>query len=150
MLIKDIEGLFKITDDYLVEDASYNRLLAEYYKHGSLCIGFDFDSTVHDYHQKGYTYEKMKKLLKDLKEIGCKLICWTAYKDTAYVINYLESNDIPFDGINIDGIALPWESRKPFFSALLDDRAGLLQVYKDLKELVKVVKSGTYDRYECG
>lgn len=141
---------FKITDDFLVEGSSYNRLLAEYYKHGSLCIGFDFDSTVHDFHKKGYTYDMMKELLRDLKSIGCTLICWTAYKDHAYVIKYLEENNIPFDGVNIDGIPLPYETRKPFFNAILDDRAGLIQVYKDLKELVKVVKMGSYDRLECG
>lgn len=139
-----------ILDEYLALGASYSRLLAEYYKHGSLCIGFDFDGTVHDYHGKGSTYHMVIKLLRDLKEIGCKLVCWTAYKDHAYVIKFLEDNDIPFDGVNVDGIALPWETRKPFFSALLDDRAGLIQVYNDLNDLVATVKREKYDRSECG
>jgi len=139
-----------LCDEYLAKNASYNRLLAEYYKHKSLCIGFDFDGTVHDYHAKGATYHQVIQLLRDLKEIGCKLVCWTAYKDHSYVIKFLEDNKIPFDGVNTDGISLPWESRKPFFSALLDDRAGLIQVYDELTELVRTVKLGNYDRSECG
>jgi len=141
---------FNKTDNFLIQGASYTRLLAEYYRYGSLCIGFDFDSTVYDFYKKGYTYDLMKKLLRDLKEIGCTLICWTANKDHAFVIKYLEEKNIPFDGVNIDGIPLPYETRKPFYSALLDDRAGLIQVYEDLKELVRVVKAGSYDRLECG
>lgn len=127
-------------DEFLKEGASYKRLLEEYKRHGSLCIGFDFDGTVHDYHNKGETYEMVIRLLGYLKDIGCKLICWTAYKDHAYVMDYLTKNNIPFDGINIDGIPLPWESRKPFFSALLDDRAGLAQVYAELLLLVNTIK----------
>jgi hydroxymethylpyrimidine pyrophosphatase-like HAD family hydrolase len=139
-----------VLDEYLIPGTSGNRLIAEYYKHKSLCIGFDFDGTVHDYHKKGATYHQVIKLLRDLKEIGCILICWTAYPTHDYVIKYLEENDIPFDGVNTDGIKLPWETRKPFFSALLDDRAGLIQVFNELTELVKTVKLDKYDRSECG
>lgn len=129
------------TDEYLVKYRSYNRLKEEYQKYGSLVIGFDFDSTVHDYHKKGETYDQVVKLLQDLKAINCRLICWTAYPDLNYVEEYLNKNQIPFDGINTDGIKLGWESRKPFFSALLDDRAGLSAVYTDLVKLVKYFKS---------
>lgn len=128
-------------DEYLQPHAAFDRLVAEYYKHGSLCIGFDFDGTVHDYHKMGETYNNVVELLRDLKSIGCRLVCWTAYKDSAYVMKYLEENGIPFDGVNTNGIDLPWETRKPFFSALLDDRAGLIQVYNELRSLVVNVKS---------
>lgn len=126
-------------DEYLEEGKSYTRLYNEYKKYGSLAIGYDFDSTVHDYHKVGASYEMVKQLLRDLKSIGCKTYCWTAYMDLEYVRDFLEKEDIPFDGINEGGIPLPWESRKPFFSALLDDRAGLIQVYKDLRKLVDTV-----------
>lgn len=128
-------------DEYLRINTSFQRLLSEYKKHGSLCIGFDFDGTVHDYHKKGEKYDFVIKLLRDLKEIGCTLICWTAYRDLKFVEQYLKDNNIPFDGVNIDGIKLPWESRKPFFSALLDDRAGLSQVYTELTMLVTNIKN---------
>lgn len=127
-------------DEFLVNGSSLERLIREYKKYGSLTIGFDFDGTVHDYHKTGATYEMVRQLLRDLKEINCKLVCWTAYEDLTYVDKFLKENNIPFDSINEGGIPLPWESKKPFFSALLDDRAGLLQVYTELRMLIKNVK----------
>lgn len=130
-----------INDPYLGPDASYDRLYREYKKHGSLCIGFDFDGTVHDFHKTGATYPAMLELLRELKDIGCRLVCWTAHEDLNYVIKYLHDNNIPYDGLNCDGIKLTWYSRKPFFSALLDDRAGLHQVFWELKGLVRAIKN---------
>ena len=127
-------------DEYLVPGKSIERLISEYKKYGSLTIGFDFDGTVFDYHGTGASYEQVRQLLRDLKEIGCKIICWTANNDLEFVNKFLKENNIPFDGINTDGIKLGWDSRKPFFSALLDDRAGLLQVYEELTEVVKINK----------
>ena len=129
-----------LTDEYLIDGKSLRRLLDEYKKYGSLTIGFDFDGTVYDYHQTGATYYDVIMLLRNLKEINCKLICWTAQKDLDFVESYLKDNNIPFDGINTNGIDLGWESRKPFFSALLDDRAGLVQVYYELASLVLIIK----------
>ena len=129
-----------LEDEYLHVGAAYERLYREYKKHGSLCIGFDFDGTVHDFHKKGVTYPKMIELLRDLKKLGCKLICWTAYRDHAYVIDYLLRHDIPCDGVNTNGLPLPYESRKPFFSALLDDRSGLIEMYYTLRKLVDTLE----------
>src|SRR5688572_16033221 len=128
-------------DEFLVYGANYFRLCNEYEKHGSLVIGFDFDGTVHDYHKTDARYDRVIQLLRDLKSINCKLICWTAHKNLDYVNNYLYEHKIPFDGINTEGIPLPWESKKPFFSALLDDRAGLRQVYQELTKLVQTFKN---------
>jgi hydroxymethylpyrimidine pyrophosphatase-like HAD family hydrolase len=127
-------------DEYLVLGKSGERLISEYKKYGSLTIGVDFDGTLYDYHGTGASYEQVRQLLRDLKEIGCKIICWTANNDLEFVNKFLKDNNIPFDGINTDGIKLGWDSRKPFFSALLDDRAGLLQVYEELTEVAKINK----------
>ena len=126
-------------DQYLKPGASLQRLFDDYQKYGSISVGFDFDNTVYDYHKQGHTYDMVIQLLKDLHSIGCKLICWTANDNIENVINYLESKEIPFDGINTDGIALPWKPRKAFFSALLDDRAGLIQVYNELRKFCDTV-----------
>ncbi len=127
-------------DEFLEEGKSYTRLYNEYKKHGSLVIGFDFDGTVHDYHQTGASYELVRQLLRDLKGIGCKIYCWTAYKDLDYVQQFCDDNFIPCDGVNCDGIHLGYESRKPFFSVLLDDRAGLIQTYMELRKLLSEIK----------
>jgi len=79
--------------------------------------------------------------VRDLKKIGCVIIIWTAYENLDYVNNFCVEHKIPIDGINTDAIPLSYETRKPFFSALLDDRAGLIQVYEELSLLVKNVNS---------
>ena len=130
------------TDFFLEDNKSLQRLLTEYETHGRLAIGYDFDDTVHDFHKRGSTHEKVINLLRDLKSIGCYCYCWTAHPNLTYVSDYLSGNDIPCDGINTDSyIPLGWSSRKPFYSALLDDRAGLLQVYNDLLALVNIIKA---------
>lgn len=130
-----------IKDPYLDADSAFFRLYNEYKKHGSLCIGFDFDGTVHDFHKTGATYPRMVELLRELKELNCVLICWSCFQDHEYIAKYLKDNDIPCDGINTNGINLPWQTRKPFFNALLDDRAGLKEVYWQLRSLVWAIKS---------
>jgi hypothetical protein len=126
-------------DEFLEEGKSYTRLYNEYKKFGSLSIGFDFDGTVHDYHKTGQSHEMVRQLLRDLKAIGCKNYCWTAHEDLFYVMEFCKDNKIPCDGINCNALPLPWETRKPFFSVLLDDRAGLIQTYNDLKKLVNTI-----------
>lgn len=133
-------------DEYLVPGKSGQRLIDEYIKYGSLCIGVDFDGTLYDYHGTGATYDQVIDLVRKLKSIGCKIICWTAQKDLQFVQDFLNDNDIPWDGINSNGIDLGWESRKPFFSALLDDRAGLLQVYQELSDVVSYKKYELYTK----
>jgi hypothetical protein len=131
-------------DPFLAEGASFKRLYDEFIKYGSLYIGYDFDNTVYDVHNKGNSHKKVIQLLQDLKKIGCICICWTAQNDLNLVEKYCKDNDIPLDGINCDGIDLGWSSRKPMYSALLDDRAGLRQVYNDLSVLVKLIKKELY------
>lgn len=132
-------------DEYLNASNSLTRLITEYNKYGSLTIGYDFDGTVYDYHQTGASHEQVRQLLRDLKAIGCKLICWTAQQDLEFVDTFLKENNIPCDGINTDGINIGWESRKPFFSALLDDRSGLKQVYDELSFIVRINKENKND-----
>ena len=128
-------------DRYLQPNSAYDRLLAEYKQHGGLVVGVDFDGTLHDYHKVGDSHEMVRQLVRDLKANNCKIVIWTAYKDLDYVAEFCDTHSIPFDGINIEGIKLPWESKKPFFSVLLDDRAGLEHVYNDLTKLLNEISS---------
>lgn len=127
-------------DHYLLLDSAYDRLYREYKTHGRLVVAFDFDETVYDTHKRGHTYELVHQLLRDLKELGCELICWTAKANLDFVREELDRLKIPCDGINNDGIRLPWASRKPFYSAILDDRSGLRAMYYDLLRLVNTIK----------
>ena len=127
-------------DEFLISNSSYLRLYNEYIKYGSLTIGVDFDGTLYDYHKTGAKYEMVRQLVRDLSAINCKIVIWTSNQDLNFVSEFCKENNIPFSGINEGSIPLQWESKKPFFSALLDDRAGLYQVYQELDLLIKAIK----------
>ena len=123
-------------DEYLINDAPYNRLLDEYKKYGSLVIAYDFDNTVYDFHKKGCTYHKVIELLRELKTAGCTLVCFTANEDEGFIRQYCKDNDIPLDLLNENPSFFKSNSGKIYYNALLDDRAGLLEVYWDLNRLL--------------
>lgn len=127
-------------DEYLVPNSNIKRLLKEYITYGNIVAGIDFDNTLFDFHKTGASHEMVRQLVRDLKEIGCKIVIWTAQKDLPFVENFLKEIKIEHDGINVDIIDLGWSTRKPFFSALLDDRAGLESAYRDLELFVYLVK----------
>jgi hypothetical protein len=132
----------KYTDEYMVANAPLNRLLNEYEKYGSICIAFDFDNTVAIYDNQTATYSQVIQLIKDFSvHVNCRIVCWTANPFISYVNKFLTENEIPFDSINGEGITLSYESRKPVFSALLDDRCGLREVYDYLSEFLEIIKA---------
>jgi len=127
-------------DEYLKHNASFLRLLKEYNEHKSLVVAFDFDNTVYDFHKKGSTYYDVILLLQELKFVGCYLICFTANPNKHFIIDYLLKNKIPFDSINENPPFFKSDERKIYFNALLDDRAGLSQVYTELNLLLTLIK----------
>ena len=136
-----------MNDPYLSEDFATKRLIAEYEKYNSLIIAFDFDDTIYDFHKKGYTYEAVIQLLRDLKHIGCYLICYTGNDNTDMIKRYLKTNDIPFDSINEQFPSYPNQSsRKIYANAYLDDRAGLSEVFKQLYEVIQFTEHKNHIR----
>jgi hydroxymethylpyrimidine pyrophosphatase-like HAD family hydrolase len=128
-------------DFYLNPENSFNRLVDEYNKYGTLVVAFDFDDTVYDFHKKGRIYNDVIKLLQELKSINCYLICWTGQDDSEFVKAYLQQNNIPFDAFNENPPFYKSTSRKVYANAYLDDRAGLKQVFEELYKLVLTVKA---------
>jgi hypothetical protein len=126
-------------DEYLVPNSSFLRLWNEYHTHNSLVVAFDFDNTVYDFHKKGHQYTDVISLLRELKEIGCYLICFTANSNKSFVVNYLIDNKIPFHALNENPPFFKCEERKIYFNVLLDDRAGLLQAYTELNLLITML-----------
>ena len=127
-------------DFYLNPENTTNRLLEEYKTHNSLVIAFDFDDTVYDFHKKGRIYNDVIVLLRELKTINCYLICWTGQENLKFVSEYLIENEIPFDSINENPPFNKSTSRKIYANAFLDDRAGLLQTFNDLKTIINLIK----------
>lgn len=128
-------------DFYLNTANSSRRLLEEYNKYGTLVVAFDFDDTVFDFHKKGRVYNEVIKLLQDLKSIHCYLICWTGQEDADFVKGYLKENNIPFDAFNENPPFHKSTSKKVYANAYLDDRAGLRQVFDELKNLAVTIKT---------
>ena len=131
-------------DFYLKNETAYLRLLKEYQQYNSLVVAYDFDNTVYDFHGNGWQFEKMIKLLQDLKSIGCYLIIFTANQDENFVKNYCQKKQIPFDAVNENPPFYQSESRKIYYNALLDDRAGLRQVFEELTQLIQYIKTIKY------
>lgn len=127
-------------DFYLDLENSSKRLIDEYNKYGTLVVAYDFDDTVYDFHKKGRIYNDVINLLRELKAINCYLICWTGQEDVEFVSSYLTENKIPFDVCNENPPFHTSTSRKVYANTYLDDRAGLHQVYNELKNLVLTVK----------
>ena len=124
-------------DEYLIPNSSFLRLYKEYKKYGSLVIAYDFDNTVYDFHIKGETYYEVISLLQKLKSINC--ICFTANEDEEFVRNHCKLWKIPLDKLNENPDFFKSNSKKIYYNALLDDRAGLQQVYQELTLLVKLI-----------
>jgi len=124
-------------DYYLNAENSLARILDEYQKYKTLVVAFDFDDTVYDFHKKGRLYTEVVNLLRALKEINCYLICWTGQEDLGFVKHYLIENDIPFNSINENPPFHISTSKKVYANVYLDDRAGLKQVFEELKQLLQ-------------
>lgn len=128
-------------DYYLNKDHARQRLIEEYEKYNSLVVAYDFDNTVYDFHQNGWQFNSVIQLLRDLKSIGCYLIIFTANEDESFVKKYCQKQAIPFDGFNENPPFYQSTSKKIYYNVLLDDRAGLWQVFEDLTELIKHFKN---------
>ena len=123
-------------DPFLIEENSYNRLRKEFLTYGTLIIAYDFDNTVYDYHKKGDTFNNVINLLRKLKDYAY-LIVFTNSPPERYpeIEKYLKEQEIPYNSINENAPFIKAEGRKIYYNVLLDDRAGLLQVYNELSRL---------------
>lgn len=142
-MIQLLSPVTTLSDPYLNLEVSQRRLIEEYFKHRNhLVVGFDFDNTVYDFHKQGFVFPKVIQLLKDLKSIGCTLICVTANPNTKLVKDQLKKLEIEYDYLNEQPSFFDQSTRKIYCNALLDDRAGLAQVYQELHTLVQIVRRG--------
>jgi hydroxymethylpyrimidine pyrophosphatase-like HAD family hydrolase len=124
---------------YLNPELTLKRTIREYETHGSLIIAVDFDNTLYDYHKQGLDCSEVIALLHDLRRIRCKIIIWTASDQISFIESYCHQQGIPYDGINSNPPFFNSSSPKIYYNELLDDRAGLAEVYERLMALVRYV-----------
>ena len=107
-------------------DLAKARLLSDLDNHGSLIVAVDFDNTLVDFHSQGLTFDRAVDCIKRCIDADFQMFVFTANNDHDYVTSVwrelfgrdsVEINKSPLDN--------HFESRKPYYSILLDDRAGL-------------------------
>lgn len=60
-----------MSDPYLDDSVTIERLYSEWKKYGKIFLALDFDDTIYDFHKKGYKYEKVIELVKACQKQGC-------------------------------------------------------------------------------
>lgn len=129
--------------DYFLDDKNcIERLFNEWKKYGSIIVAYDYDNTVFDYYNKGYSYQQIVELLRECKKMKFHLTVFTSCNDDRFpeIKKYLEENNIPFDGINETPDFIPFKGRKVYFNILLDDRAGLSSAYDQLWKVIYSIR----------
>lgn len=122
------------------DEESIKRLIDEYEKHKKLVIGFDFDNTIFDVHNKGVNCTDVIRKLQMCKELGFILCLYTAELREDWLkwkVDYCKHFGIEPDYINES--PLLQGTKKPFFNLLIDDRAGLQSSINILSNLLSYV-----------
>lgn len=122
------------------------RLLEQYKEHGNLVIAFDYDDTVYPTTLPQVAVERNHLLLRWAKRQGHTLILFTCREElTEDMVDFLEDNGITPDYFNGSPISLEsgGPSAKPYFNILLDDKAGMLEAYDTLWDVLSYLH-GTY------
>lgn len=110
------------------------RLIREDIQYGSLIIAFDFDNTIHDYHNVGDNYPRTIKALNKAQLRGHTLVLFTSNPDTDFCLQYCKGIGLDIKWVNKSPIAMG--GVKPYYNLLLDDRAGLGEALKLLEAIL--------------
>lgn len=125
---------------YLNPENTFQRLLDEYRKYGSIVVAVDFDNTLYDYHKTGLDCSEVIDLLQHLKSINCTIALWTASEEIDFIQKYCAENAIPVDLINENPPFFQSSSRKIYYNELLDDRSGMAESFHRLSRLYQTIK----------
>lgn len=120
-------------NNYANRDMVVTRLMREYETYGKLVIAVDFDNTIFDYHSRGLHLTCCISAVKKAIDLGNEVYIFTANVDHALV----RQTCLELFGkeLVINESSVYFDSRKPFYSLLLDDRAGLDSALRTLNQL---------------
>lgn len=110
-----------------------NKVADAYNRHSSLIVGVDFDDTIFPYNKTQENIDRCDRvvlLLQTLKKkMGTNLIlCLYSVADEqalVYKEHIMECYGLKPQFVNEGPMDNKWNSKKPFFNILLDDKAGL-------------------------
>lgn len=136
-------------NNYTNSEAVLNRLKKEYSEHGKIIIAFDFDNTIYDYHDADLDLEATICALRKAYKLGMEMFCFTAnsnHKLVTDVVQHLLGIPYQEQKINCSSLDHLFRGRKPFFSILLDDRAGLDSALRTLNQFLFFVEETSGQR----
>ena len=141
-----------LSDPYFSTKNCIDRLYSDYLKYKNLVVGFDFDDTIFDHHKKGYRYKQVIGLLRPCKKIGFTMCLYTNERDpeNLQVKKKFCEISLGFAPDFVNESPLLQGGGKPFFSILLDDRAGLKQAFDTLMSVVKKINNGKGNKLRKG
>ena len=127
---------------YLNNHTFFHRILEEYIRYGRLIIAADFDETIYNNWREEPNYD-ICDLLKRWQPYA-DIIVWTCRspEDYSFIMQICKGAGFIPDHINEESDIANLDTRKIFANAVLDDRAGLKQVYEDLSELIEMIEKG--------
>jgi hypothetical protein len=135
-------------DFFMDSNNVVNRLIDVYEQHGEILVAVDFDDTIYNTHGRNAQYSMVIELLQELKPYA-RFMCFTASRKSRFpfIKRYWEANNLRMDvEVNENLFDMAWESRKPYFNVILDDRCGLRQTYEDLCAFLKHVSGKDINR----
>lgn len=144
-----LEDTFSITQDpYSDTENQARRLIAEWNKYGKLIVAFDYDNTVYDYHNNGWSFTKVKQQLRTLGRMGCEIVCFTSCDSSRFeeIKSYCRTHNLPLSGVNVDSDLVPFKGRKIYYNVFYDDRAGLGQVIEVMDHVIDIMKFKMIDK----
>ena len=123
------------------------RLRDEFVKHGKLIIAVDFDDTIYDHLAQGPNMD-ICDLLRRWRPYA-EIIVWSCRtpEDYSFIMDVCQRGGFVPDHINEDSDIISFDTRKIYANVILDDRAGLRQVYDDLLELINLIEEEGVSEY---
>jgi hypothetical protein len=127
------------------------RLMKEYHTHKKLIVAVDFDDTVYDFHNAGYSYHRVLNVVRDAQALGFFIVVFTGSHPDSWPMQrtYLAERGIKVDSINENPLPLPFGNHgKIYYNILLDDRAGLGQAVLTLETVIRYIQMEKKDEQE--
>mgnify|MGYP003525552653 FL=1 len=120
----------------------FDKISGVFSTHNNLIIAVDFDDTIYDWKEKGYSCDYVLDLVKRCQvKLNAKIILFTC-RDNEYLdfaVNYCITNGVTLHGVNENPDHPPTKS-KPFYNILLDDKASLSETCSALEKLIYTIE----------
>ena len=127
---------------FLREHSQFSNLLNTYKKYGKLIIAVDFDDTIRDYITGEINWDICNLIKRWVPH--AEIIIWSCRTEEDYDFIWsvcAEAGFVP-NRINEQSPISGYDSRKVFANVILDDKAGLKEVYNTLTELIDYIDGG--------